>query len=143
MNLDYNQNFFSVSFICVDFLNGNNYTFSYKLKGLSEQWINNGTESSIAFTNMAPGEYTLQVKYYNSIFDSESKIYSLTICIANPWYTSWWAKIIYSICVLTIIGLFVHSATMRMRRKKQEMLNEIERRHQKNVFESKLSFSLT
>lgn len=140
MNLDYNQNFFSVSFICVDFLNGNNYTFSYKLKGLSEQWINNGTESSIAFTNMAPGEYTLQVKYYNSIFDSESKIYSLTICIANPWYTSWWAKIIYSICVLTIIGLFVHSATMRMRRKKQEMLNEIERRHQKNVFESKLSF---
>lgn len=140
LNLDYNQNFFSVSFICVDFLNGNNYTFSYKLKGLSEQWINNGTESSIAFTNMAPGEYTLQVKYYNSVFDSESKIYSLTICIANPWYTSWWAKIIYSICVLTIIGLFVHSATMRMRRKKQEMLNEIERRHQKNVFESKLSF---
>ena len=72
LNLQYDQNFFSVSFASVDYLNGNNCTYFYKLKGLSDQWVNNGSESGVSFTNMAPGEYTLLVKYYNSVFDKES-----------------------------------------------------------------------
>ena len=67
LNLQYDQNFFSVSFASVDYLNGNNCTYFYKLKGLSDQWVNNGSESGVSFTNMAPGEYTLLVKYYNSV----------------------------------------------------------------------------
>ena len=40
--LDYSQNFFNLSFIAVDYINGNNYTFSYKIDGLSDSWIENG-----------------------------------------------------------------------------------------------------
>ena len=134
------QNFFAVSFTSVDYLNGNNCTYSYKLKGLSDQWINNGKESSVSFTNMAPGEYTLLVKYYNSVFDKESEVYSLLIRIGDPWYASWWAYLIYSLCLLMIAAMLVRSFILRTKRKKQELLNEIEKRHQKNVFESKLRF---
>ena len=140
LNLKYDQNFFAVSFTSVDYLNGNNCTYSYKLKGLSDQWINNGKESSVSFTNMAPGEYTLLVKYYNSVFDKESEVYSLLIRIGDPWYASWWAYLIYSLCLLMIAAMLVRSFILRTKRKKQELLNEIEKRHQKNVFESKLRF---
>lgn len=140
LNLKYDQNFFSVSFISVDYLNGSNCTYFYKLKGLSDQWINNGKESAVSFTNMAPGEYTLLVKYYNSVFDKESEVYSLVIRIGNPWYASWYAYLIYALCVLLIVFVLVRSFILRTRRKKQELLNEIEKRHQKNVFESKLRF---
>ena len=37
--LDYSQNFFNLSFIAVDYINGNNYTYSYKIDGLSDSWI--------------------------------------------------------------------------------------------------------
>lgn len=140
LNLKYDQNFFAVSFTSVDYLNGNNCVYYYKLKGLSEQWINNGSESAVSFTNMAPGEYTLLVKYYNSVFDKESDVYSIIIRIGDPWYASWWAYSIYTLCLLLLAGLIVRSFALRSRRKKQKLLNEIAKRHQKNVFESKLRF---
>ena len=140
LNLQYDQNFFSVSFASVDYLNGNNCTYFYKLKGLSDQWVNNGSESGVSFTNMAPGEYTLLVKYYNSVFDKESDVYSLVIRIGDPWYASWWAYLIYALCLLLLAALLIRSFILRSKRKKQELLNEIEKRHQKNVFESKLRF---
>lgn len=140
LNLQYDQNFFSVSFASVDYLNGNNCTYFYKLKGLSDQWVNNGSESGVSFTNMAPGEYTLLVKYYNSVFDKESEVYSLVIRIGDPWYASWWAYMIYAMCLLLLAALLIRSFILRSKRKKQELLNEIEKRHQKNVFESKLRF---
>lgn len=140
LNLQYDQNFFSVSFASVDYLNGNNCTYFYKLKGLSDQWVNNGSESGVSFTNMAPGEYTLLVKYYNSVFDKESDVYSLVIRIGDPWYASWWAYLIYAFCLLLLAALLIRSFILRSKRKKQELLNEIEKRHQKNVFESKLRF---
>lgn len=140
LNLKYDQNFFSVSFVSVDYLNGNNCTYYYKLKGLSDQWINNGSESAVSFTNMAPGEYTLLVKYYNSVFDKESDVYSLVIRVGDPWYASWWAYLIYTLFLLLVAALSIRSFVLRTKRKKQELLNEIEKRHQKNVFESKLRF---
>ena len=107
---------------------------------MSDQWVNNGSESGVSFTNMAPGEYTLLVKYYNSVFDKESDVYSLVIRIGDPWYASWWAYLIYVLCLLLLAALLIRSFILRSKRKKQELLNEIEKRHQKNVFESKLRF---
>ena len=107
---------------------------------MSDQWVNNGSGSGVSFTNMAPGEYTLLVKYYNSVFDKESNVYSLVIRIGDPWYASWWAYLIYAFCLLLLAALLIRSFILRSKRKKQELLNEIEKRHQKNVFESKLRF---
>jgi len=80
------------------------------------------------------------VKYYNSVFGKESDVYSLLIRIGDPWYASWWAYLIYSLCLLLIAAMLIRSFILRTKRKKQELLNEIEKRHQKNVFESKLRF---
>ena len=80
------------------------------------------------------------MKYYNSVFDKESDVYSLVIRIGDPWYASWWAYLIYALCLLLLAGLLIRSFILRSKRKKQELLNEIEKRHQKNVFESKLRF---
>ena len=33
LELDYSQNFFNLSFVAVDYINGNNYTYSYMIDG--------------------------------------------------------------------------------------------------------------
>jgi len=48
--------------------------------------------------------------------------------------------LIYALCLLLLAALLIRSFILRSKRKKQELLNEIEKRHQKNVFESKLRF---
>lgn len=140
IRLSYDQNFFSLSFASADFLNGSNRTFYYKLQGVNDNWINNGQNNEISFTNMAPGKYTLSIKYYNSAYDKESNVYSYIIIIANPWYTSVWAYLIYLITLSVIVMLIVRHFKSKVQEKKQKMMNEMEIKHQKKIFDSKLQF---
>lgn len=140
LNLDYDQNFFSVSFAAVDYINGNNYTYYYRLRESGEEWINNGHSREISFTGIAPGEYTLQVKYHNGVFDMDSGVYSLLVRIADPWYASWWAYILYSVLAAAVSVLVIRSEVLKHRARKQKMLDELEARHKEEIFESKLRF---
>ena len=140
LDLDYGQNYFTVSFAAVDHVNGNNIMYRYKLKGRGDQWIDNGHDGSVSFTNMASGEYTLQVKYYNSVFCRESDIYSIVIHVADPWYGTWWAYVIYSVLFLLAAAGAAYSVIQKNRRRRREMLADLEARHKENVFESKLRF---
>lgn len=96
--LDYSQNFFNLSFWAVDYINGNNYTYSYKIDGLSDSWIENGFSTVAVFSNLSPGEYTLRVKYRSNITGKESNSYSLLIRITPPWYMTFYAYVFYFCC---------------------------------------------
>lgn len=140
LRLKYQQNFFSVSFTAIDYINGGNYTYFYKIDGISDQWINNGTSNVASFTNVSPGEYTLLVKYYNRTLDKESLIYSLSIRIYPPWYRSFWAYLIYITLFITFGTYLIKLLIARQQIKKQLLFDEIDKKHQKEVFESKLQF---
>lgn len=140
LRLKYQQNFFSVSFTAIDYINGGNYTYFYKIDGISDQWINNGTSNVASFTNVSPGEYTLLVKYYNRTLDKESLIYSLSIRIYPPWYRSFWAYLIYITLFITFGTYLIKLLIAKQQIKKQLLFDEIDKKHQKEVFESKLQF---
>lgn len=140
LELKYDQNFFSISFTAPDYINGNNYTYYYKLDDLSKQWIDNGVSNSTSFTNLSPGEYTLYIKYKNRLTGSESPIYSILIKILPPWYLSIWAYIIYAILAIICIFLFIRAIRLRIEKKKLHELEKLYQLHQEEVYESKLSF---
>lgn len=140
LELKYQQNFFSVSFTAIDYVNGGNYTYYYKIDGLSDHWINNGTSNVASFTNISPGNYTLKVKYYNRTLEKESPVYSLKIRIIPPWYLSTLAYLIYILISIFIIIAVIRYYKQKQKRRKQELLNELDKKHQKEVFESKLRF---
>ncbi|MCC8153142.1 MAG: hypothetical protein LIP01_02340 [Tannerellaceae bacterium] len=84
LELNYSQNFFAVSFTAIDYINGNDYTWLYKLDELSDTWVESGKTGTAVFTNISPGNYTLSVKYKNNITGEESLIHSLRISILPP-----------------------------------------------------------
>ena len=61
LELDHSQNFFGLSFIVIDYLNGSNYTYYYTIEGFSDNWLENGTSTTTMYSNLAPGQYTLCV----------------------------------------------------------------------------------
>lgn len=140
LKLNYNQNFFSISFTALDYINGNNYTYFYKLENVSSQWIDNGTSNNASFTNLSHGTYTLSIKYKNRLTGSESPVYSIEIKILPPWYMSWWAYTIYTLIALFCIGLIVNAIVTKYRKKKFAAIEKIKQEHQAEVYESKLSF---
>lgn len=140
LELKYSQNFFAVSFTAIDYINGNDYTWYYKLDELSGNWIENGKSGVAAFTNISPGTYTLSVKYKNNITGEESTPQSLLITVLPPWYLTDWAYMVYF--ALFLIGMIgVARLTQRWyEMKKDAVIEKLTRQQKEEVYESKLRF---
>ena len=53
---------FAVSFVAVDYLNGDNYEYSYMLEGYSDEWVELQKNNRVAFMNIPAGSYLLHVR---------------------------------------------------------------------------------
>ena len=140
LQLDYGQNFFCIDFMAIDYINGNNYSYSYKLEEVSNQWIESGTSASAIFSNLAPEQYTLLVKYKNNMNGKESEPQALVIHITPPWYLSTWAYIIYSILIALLCFTAIYQTIRQYRRKQQRMIKKLNREKKEEIYESKLRF---
>lgn len=88
----------------------------------------------ISFSNLKPGTYNFKIRAKdNTVY---SNIKEITIFISPAWYASWWAKVIYSLLLLTIIFIIILQIRHRYRMH-QEMLQHI---HAEQINEAKLQF---
>ena len=140
LQLDYSRNFFCIDFMAIDYINGNNYSYSYKLDEVSSQWIESGTSASAIFSNLAPGQYTLLVKYKNNMNGKECEPQKLLIQITPPWYLSNWAYILYFILIALFCIIAVYRIVHQYRRKQHRMIEKLNREKKEEVYESKLRF---
>lgn len=110
--------------------------YSYKLDDDNDQWIDI-PEQHISFSNLPPGKYNLVVKADNFGKSSQRR---LTIIIHSPWWSSWWALIIY--CVL--IGLAAWRCFVYYRNRKLKEIQNKQRlfavNKEKELYQNKVSF---
>lgn len=94
-------NTFSISFIAPDYLNGDNFEYSYLLEGSDEkEWSSFSSNNIASFTALPYGHYILKVRYKKDVFDTDYSCYELKIHIVAPWYSSFGAYLIYLIIIL-------------------------------------------
>jgi signal transduction histidine kinase/DNA-binding response OmpR family regulator len=140
VTLNYNENYFSISFVAIDYINCNNYVYQYKIGDKNDKWIDNGALNKISFTKMPHGKYEMYVKYKNRYTNEESGIYSVNIEILPPWYLSKVANIIYFLFILILIAVFFKLMQLRNKKKRGIMLERLEHRHNEELYEEKLRF---
>lgn len=132
------ENFFSVTFNAVDYINGNNYTYYYKIA--DGQWVDNGNSGAVSFIDVSPGHYDLFVKYYNKMLNKESYTRKLSITVLSPWYRSAFAYGIYFLLTLFSIYLIVSSVSKRRRKLKEKEAIKAEQYRKEEIYEAKLDF---
>jgi ligand-binding sensor domain-containing protein/signal transduction histidine kinase/DNA-binding response OmpR family regulator len=103
INLDYNQNTFSLSFIVPDYSLNDMVEFSYQMKGLDNSWYNAGDDKVLVFRNLRSGEYLLSIKTRLRNQNWSEKVTTLRVNIHPPFWFSWWAELIYAVLILLII----------------------------------------
>lgn len=138
LQLTYDQNFFSVSFIALDYMNGQNCKYYYNLENFNTKWIDNGYSNTVNFTNISPGEYILHVECSNG--DLMSDVYSLTIVILPPWYLTIWAYICYVLLAIIALVGCIQLIRARYIRKKEMMIEKVQQEQKEEIYESKLRF---
>lgn len=116
--LKYNQNIFSLVVSSINYDYPSNIIYSWKLEGFYDEWKRPEKENVIRYTNLSPGSYVLHVRAISSedrrVVLEERKIY---IEIAQPFWLSPWALILYAIFIGLIATITLRIIILRKQRK--------------------------
>ena len=105
MSFSHDENTLTVHFESINYPYQHDIQYQYYLEGYDHQWSVPSAYQQARFANLPPGSYTLHVKAMgrsNGRILGES---TLRIHIAQPWWNSWWAWIVY-LCILGAIVYF-------------------------------------
>lgn len=79
--------------------------YQYRLIGLSDRWSDPMEQTSIRFTNLAPGHYNFEVRAVNDI-GLELDRQTLTFQILTPfWQTGWFRTLLVVLLVMAVWGI--------------------------------------
>ncbi|WP_223788763.1 EAL domain-containing protein [Marinicella meishanensis] len=93
---------FSFQFAALDYLNAAHLHYAYRIPELNDQWIDLRNNNELTLTNLAPGNYQLQVKATNAGLQWGEELAALQFEVRpKPWLT-WWAKLLYATAILGI-----------------------------------------
>ena len=133
LTMPYDQSSFGVKFSVVDNINYSDYEFFYRIQGLNQDWISNGNNDVIYITNLAAGNHTLEIRYFNKANSYTSPVSTLSIEVIPPLYARWWAKLIYILLGVGSITFFI----LKFRKKYVSLKEELKlSRAESNVDQS-------
>ncbi len=118
ITLPFSKNELTVEFVALHFSDPARNSYSYRLSGLSEVWVDAGFRRTAAFSNLPPGDYTLQVRAANPDGVWNEQGISLGVTVLPPWWRTPWA---YGLFLALLAGLvFAVDRLQRYRLVKQE-----------------------
>ncbi len=122
--LPYNYGNLSFHFNAPNYYNPKSTTYSYKVNGLYDSWVDLGTSNSFSLVNLPHGNYQIQIKAENPLYTTSIQSFALTI--KRAFYNTFWAWILYSSTLLSILFYFwKHFKNKLIIKNKLENLKEI------------------
>lgn len=121
LRLAYRENTISLAFSNLDYGEDDASLYQYRLDGVDDDWRPKTRLAHTEYANLAPGSYTFRVRtLFGGVWSKEA---TLRIVIAQPWYNTWWAWLIYIICVAAAMLYVWHGAKQRLRLHEQIRLD--------------------
>lgn len=112
-------------FTTVDFSPHIRTYYEYKLVDLDKEWIKAADQSSVRYNSLPPGKYVFKVRVSNDNKTWQDADNEVTISIADPFYQTWWFKII-AVAVASLLLWYVIKYYQRKQLKQREELeNEV------------------
>lgn len=124
--LSYTEDVITFEFTSLDYSAPNKNRYAYKLENFNEDWIYSGSLRSATYTHLPFGEYIFRVKGSNNDGVWNEEGITLNLIITPPWWSRWWAYIIYSFLFLSILYIIRRYELNRLKLKNQLKVEKIE-----------------
>lgn len=111
LQLHHHENTLIVSFESINYQYQHDIQYQYYLEGYDRNWSKPSSYQLARFVNLPPGNYVLYLKAICRSNGRELGATSLNISIAQPWWNTWWAWIVY-LCILIAI-LYLHGSIIK------------------------------
>jgi signal transduction histidine kinase/DNA-binding response OmpR family regulator len=135
-----NQSVFSLDFVALEYQRPKNNRYAYYLEGFENEWNLVGTQRTVTYTNLSPGDYIFKVKASNSDGIWAEKPYELKITVLPPWYRTWWAYVLYVVLLAAVIYAFIREVQVREAFRTDLRLKEIEKERIQELEQVKTHF---
>jgi ligand-binding sensor domain-containing protein len=104
--LHHDQNFVSIHFASLSYLQPDRISYFYKLQDLDKDWVSAGHLRTASYASLPPGKYLFQVKCENGDGIPCGAITFLSFVISPSFWQTWWFKSLLALTaalLLTII----------------------------------------
>lgn len=140
IELKYDQNFFSIEYVGINYTRAEKNEYAYFLKGFDVQWNYVGHSKSATYTGLRPGNYVFNVKASNNDGVWNKEPLQLYINVTPAWWKSTIAYVSY-VFLGFLLCLGIYRLSKRRFKEKQDVLLERNRRKQeKELHRVKLQF---
>ncbi|MDB4903700.1 MAG: hypothetical protein JWQ63_2981 [Mucilaginibacter sp.] len=125
ISLPYDQNRITFNYVGLHFAHSSQNQYRYRLLGYDKGWVNAATQRSVTYNNLSPGVYTFNVIAANSDGVWNKKGDSFTIIIHSPWWSTWWAWLIYVVFFIAAIYAFISFRSKHLMRENQVLEEKV------------------
>lgn len=127
IELGYNDNTFTLHFNVRDYSLLGRVEYSYRLNGLQGDWQTT-EDNVITFRDIPYGSYTLEVRCRRHNQEWTTDVATLDLTVNPPFWLSWWAKLIYTISIISLAVYIFRSYSRKMRL--EYLLSSEKRKHE-------------
>ncbi|TKG90674.1 hybrid sensor histidine kinase/response regulator [Puteibacter caeruleilacunae] len=139
VHLSHDQNSFTISYTNFYFGGTKKLKFAYRLVGVSKSWIET-SDRTVNYNNLAPGEYTFEVKATNPDGRWNPNPTSMHIVIHPPFWKTNTAIMGYVILFIIIVFITTRVIRARIRLRHELKISKIRREKEKEANNMKLRF---
>nr|MBI1228477.1 response regulator [Cytophagales bacterium] len=133
--LPHDQNFISLEFAALNFVNAQNNKYAYFLENFDQDWIYSEDRRFVSYTNLSPGNYVFRVKSsnYDGVWSDPG--INLNLTILPPWWSTWWAYLLFLLVAILALYWMRRSiifwerinSDLRFQRLEAEKMHELDR----------------
>lgn len=141
IELDYEDNTFSIEFSTLGFDDHKSVSFSYILDGYEENWQTVGGDKNYAsYTRVKPGTYQFKVKATNEygVFNTDSRV--IQIRVLPPIWASPAALILYVVILASLLVISRRMLIARMKYRNEIHYERMEREKSDELYNIKIRF---
>lgn len=112
LDLSFRDQVLSFEFAALDFTDPAKNQYAYKLIGFDDDWNYTGNRPFATYTNLDPGNYTLQIKGSNNAGVWNEEGLALNIAVTPPFWETWWFR---TLALVALVGMGLAIFKLRVR----------------------------
>lgn len=95
-----------------DYSNPEKTVFSYRVKGLFDNWVNTNNTHVIQLNGLPPGTYTIEAKAIDSHGMPVTNMLKMQVKVLQPFYRSFWFYL-FLCCIAFLVTAYIYTLRMR------------------------------
>ena len=121
IELDYENKVFTLKFAALHFLFRKQIKYRYRLEGFDKEWMDAGTEKSVTYTNLRPGNYTFWVEAISEDGVTSEALLETAIYIKPPYYLTLPFFLFIALLVVLLVYFYyrINQKAIRLNREKE------------------------